>query len=234
MPLRPARYSDITTLATLCSASFFDEDLFGQVMHPRRHEFPDDPALYWHQHIQNLWFDWRNQPFVAVMRDEKDGQEKIVGVAVWQRQGEGGKNMALSNVDPRNLALPFVKLIHRLTSLLYPNRALDASKANLLSLSVPYSKHHWDGERQENWYLSLLAVHPDYQGKGFGRELVEWGLQQAQKENVHASVMSSEGNDAFYLRSGFEQVVGNATEGEGNPLAGIKGGSILFKYPKRS
>lgn len=77
-------------------------------------------------------------------------------------------------------------------------------------------------------------MHPDYQGKGFGRELVEWGLQQAEKENVHASVMSSEGNDAFYLRSGFEQVVGNATEGEGNPLAGVKGGSILFKYPKRS
>jgi hypothetical protein len=103
--LRPARYSDHTTLAALCSAAFFEEDLFGRVMHPRRHEFPDDVALYWLQHIRNLWFDWRNRAFVAVSRDEKTGQEKIVGLAVWQRQGEGGKKMALSSVDPREYSL---------------------------------------------------------------------------------------------------------------------------------
>ena len=133
-----------------------------------------------------------------------------------------------------SLAAPLAKLANRIDSVLYPNRALDSSKANLFELSIPYWKHHWDGERQENWYLSLCAVHPDYQGKGFGRELVEWGLKQAESENVHASVMSSNGSDGFYLRCGFEEIVGNATDGEGNPLTGIKGGSILFKHPKRT
>lgn len=98
---------------------------------------------------------------------------------------------------------------------------------------MPYCEHHWHGDRAENWYLSLCAVHPDYQGKGVGREVVKWGLDEAEKENIHASVMSSKGNEDFYLRCGFDEIVGNGTEGEGNPLAGVPGGAILFKYPRK-
>ncbi|KAF2713195.1 hypothetical protein K504DRAFT_487671 [Pleomassaria siparia CBS 279.74] len=233
MPLRPERFSDHAALAKLCKAAFFDEDLFGRVMHPRRHEFTDDPTLYWLQNIRNLWFDWQNRGFVAVTRDEEHGKEIIVGIAVWQRQGEGGKKMALNWFDPRNLAVPLTNLTYTVTSYLYPNRALDPTKANILGQSRKYSAHHWAGAREENWYLCLLAVHPDYQGKGFGRELVEWGLQQAERESVYASVRSSDGKDGFYLKTGFDRIVGSSTEGEGNPLAGVKGGSILFRDPKR-
>ena len=60
-----------------------------------------------------------------------------------------------------------------------------------------------------------------------------WGIEQADRENVHASVMSSDGNETFYLESGFDEIVGIATEGEGNPLNGIPGGAILFRFPKR-
>ena len=136
---------------------------------------------------------------------------------------------------PGNLAAPLAKLTNHLFNTINPNRALDPSKVDILRDSEKFFKHHWAGERQENWYLELLAVDPEFQGKGFGQELVEWGIKQAESENVHASVISSDGNDTFYLKCGFEEVVGNATDGEGNPLgvAGVKGGSILFKYPKR-
>lgn len=156
MPLRPARYSDLTTLATLCSASFFDEDLFGQVMHPRRHEFPDDPALYWHQHIQNLWFDWRNQPFAAVTRDEKDGQEKIVGLAVWQRQGEGGKNMALSNVDPRKYRLCYSSLLRKS----YSGVIYRLSSATVITNFVSHFLFHLTCPLPHTHFLYLSTTHP--------------------------------------------------------------------------
>ncbi|KAF2472814.1 uncharacterized protein BDR25DRAFT_283354 [Lindgomyces ingoldianus] len=211
MPIRLAAFSDHSAIATVCSAAFFDEDLFGRVMHPHRHKYPNDPTLWWHAH--------------------DGGKEKVVGVGIWERQGKGGKKMQLSIIDPRNLLTTLTKITNRINSILYPNRALDASKSHLLSAGMPFSRHHWAGEREDNWYLSLLAVHPDWQGHGFGRELVEWGLQQAEKENVHASVMSSDGKENFYLKCGFEEIVGNATEGEGNPLAGIRGGAILFRYP---
>jgi predicted GNAT family acetyltransferase len=113
-----------------------------------------------------------------------------------------------------------------------PNRAIDESKRNILADSSPWSAHHWSGARKNNWYLALCAVDPSYEGQGFGRELVAWGLGWAREENVHASVIASKGNEKFYLRCGFDEVVGNCTEGEGNPLNGVGGGDILFMYPK--
>ena len=53
-----------------------------------------------------------------------------------------------------------------------------------------------------------------------------------QEGEVYASVMSSEGNEGFYLRSGFDEIVGWATEGEENPLRDVRGGAILFKWPR--
>ena len=71
---------------------------------------------------------------------------------------------------------------------------------------------------------------PDVKGRGAGRLLVRWGLERAEEEGVRASVMASEGSDEFYLKCGFDEVVGNANEGEGNPLQkeDVKGGNILF------
>lgn len=113
------------------------------------------------------------------------------------------------------------------------NRALEPSKRNVLEDAGPYCEHLWSGDRQNNWYLALCAVDPAYQGKGFGKELVLWGLERALEENVHASVISSEGNEPFYLRCGFDEIVGNVTEGDGNPLHETAGGDLLFKWAKK-
>ncbi|ORY16826.1 acyl-CoA N-acyltransferase [Clohesyomyces aquaticus] len=235
MTIRPARFTDHGAMSTVCCAAFFDENLFGHIMHPHRKEYPDDPALYWHAFVRDSWFDWRTHVFVAVAADEKNGgKEKVVGVSVWERQGAGGKEMELSQFDPRNILSPLAKLINRVNAILYRNRAIDPSKANILHDGMPFSKHHWDGERGDNWYLSLLAVHPDWHGVGLGKELVEWGIQQADKENVHASVIASDGKEKFYLKCGFDEIVGNACSGEGNPMNGARGGDILFRYPKGS
>ena len=97
----------------------------------------------------------------------------------------------------------------------------------------PYSAHFWDGEQRNNWYLVFCGVHRDYAGKGLGRELVLWGIERAREENVHASVIASQETEKFYLRCGFDEIVGNCTEGEGNPLNGVGGGDLLFMYPKK-
>ena len=35
-----------------------------------------------------------------------------------------------------------------------------------------------------HWYLEMCAVHPDYQGKGVGKALLDWGLAQADRNNL--------------------------------------------------
>jgi GNAT superfamily N-acetyltransferase len=119
-----------------------------------------------------------------------------------------------------------VSYLNRLATWIWPNRAADPSKKTVLEDSAPFFAYHWSGARQENWYLDMLAVHPDHQKKQHGRELVQWGLDEAVMESVCASVIAADGKERFYGRCGFVEV-GRANVG---PLAknGIKGGAIMF------
>ena len=102
-----------------------------------------------------------------------------------------------------------------------------------ISDSFSYNKHIWSGKRETGWYLNFLGVDPAYQNQGYGRLLATWGLEEAKKENITASLISGAGKDRFYGRCGFETLVGNIADGDGNPLKGKSpGGSILFWEPK--
>lgn len=116
---------------------------------------------------------------------------------------------------------------------------MDPSRRTILQDSYHFFSHYWSPStnsipRSRGWYLDLCCVDPSYEHRGFGRELVHWGLDRARVENVHASVLASYENDDFYLRCGFDEVIGNCSEGESNPLAvaGVKGGNIIFMWPK--
>ena len=231
MPIRLATHQDEPAIAALCAAAFFEESLFGQTIHPYRHQYPGDVEIFWHDWMRNDFKERRNMIIVATTTE--DGKEKIVGVATWQRQGddEGANEVTEKWSDPGADAFPPLSSMH--------NRAMDPSKQTLLQDSASYCKHHWTATtnglpRSQNWYIHLCAVHPSYHKRGFGQQLVKWGIDRARRENVHASVLASEGNNDFYLRCGFDEVIGNCTEGEGNPLgvAKVKGGDILFMWAK--
>ncbi|OCK81366.1 hypothetical protein K432DRAFT_326402, partial [Lepidopterella palustris CBS 459.81] len=225
--IRQAHISDHAAIAFVCGAAFFNEDLFGRVMHPHRHTYPNDVNLFWLRRLRSQWWDWKNYFLVATVRNDM-GREEVVGVAVWQRQGEGGKALEGRGFGFGLLAKLLTTLYSYLSTYTHPNRAADPSKTNLLDAAIPFSKHHWSGPRAENWYLDLLATHPAHQRRGIGKQLVAWGIGKAEKGKVYISVMSSAGNEGWYLRQGFEEIVGWATEGEGNPLKGVEGGAILF------
>jgi predicted N-acetyltransferase YhbS len=88
----------------------------------------------------------------------------------------------------------------------------------------------WTGSRADCWDLHTLAVSPDHQNCGYGRQLVAWGLEQAEREKVAASVLSADKKEAFYQRCGYGPVVGRATDGVGNRLKGrVMGGAIMFR-----
>ena len=162
MHLRPAQPSDEPVIADICTRAFFDEDLFGRVIHPHRAEFPKDVHIFWHEWTRNDWSNPRNKIIVAVTID-KNNQETIIGAATWQRQGDdaGAQKIMSEWSDPG----PWPTLRSA------QNHALDSSKKTILQEAVPYTKHYWAGANATNWYLSLCCVDPDVKGRGAGRLL---------------------------------------------------------------
>jgi GNAT superfamily N-acetyltransferase len=228
MHLRLAKPSDEPVIVDICARAFLEEDLFGRVIHPYRAQYPNDVQIFWHDWVRNDWANPRNKIIIAVTTAESGEHEKIIGAAIWQRQGDdpGAQKIITEWTDPGTF--PALLSTH--------NRALNPSKKTILVDSAPYTKHYWAGSCATNWYLSLCCVDPDFKGRGAGRLLVRWGLDHAEEEGIRASVMASEGSDEFYLKCGFDEVVGNANEGEGNPLQkeDVKGGNILFTWVRDS
>ncbi|KAI1841471.1 hypothetical protein JX266_012311 [Neoarthrinium moseri] len=226
--LRDAYYSEIPAIARMSTLAFWDDDLFAILIHPHREKYPGDADLYWIRRARVNFWDYRRKWLVAVDKDEK-GTDTIVGVAQWERLGPGGKRMDCHWLDPRNLLKPLSRLAMFLHAWSWPNRACDPAQEDAIERSYPYFEKAWTGDRAESWYLELLAVHPDHQGRGIGRKLVQWGLDRAQEERVCASVVSAWGKDGFYQKAGFNVQSGCATSGEGNPLANVRGGNIFWK-----
>ncbi|EOA88656.1 uncharacterized protein SETTUDRAFT_107072 [Exserohilum turcica Et28A] len=230
MYLRRAQPSDEPAIASIFTRAFLDEDLFGRVMHPHRKQYPNDMQLFWHEWLRHDWQSPRSRVLVVWRRpSEASTEEQILGAALWQRQGDdAGAQKVMQESPPPPDAASFPPL--QITQ----NRAADPSKKNIMEAAAPFTKHHWTGSRANNWYLSLCGVDPDFAGHSIGKMLVAWGLDQARQEGIAASVLTSPGTNAFYLKCGFDDIVGNACEGEGNPLAeaGVQGGDVLFMWGK--
>jgi GNAT superfamily N-acetyltransferase len=54
-------------------------------------------------------------------------------------------------------------------------------------------------------YLADIAVHPDYQGRGIGKEIVE-RLRDLSKHHRKIILYAAPGKDQFYLKLGFKRM----------------------------
>ena len=57
----------------------------------------------------------------------------------------------------------------------------------------------------EAWLLANAVVHKDYQRRGIGARLVQWGLDQAEDERVPCGVESSFAGMRLYEKKGFRK-----------------------------
>ncbi|RMY38319.1 hypothetical protein D0865_13127 [Hortaea werneckii] len=208
MIIRPAQRSDLSPAARVCAKAFFDTELFGEVIHPYRHQYPDDMHLYWLKNFRRGLNRKDNYILVATVSEPGESQPRIVGVAQWirRRARAGSQDQSSSTSSEQNKA-------EEEQEELPPNRAADPAKLDVLQRVGPFVDHKWS----------------DFQGHGIGKQFVAWGFERAKADAVCVSVISALGKDGFYRSCGFDVDVGYATEGEGNPLSGVPGGLVMFR-----
>jgi GNAT superfamily N-acetyltransferase len=75
-----------------------------------------------------------------------------------------------------NLIAPMIKAYHGVSLRLFPNRAADPARSKFLDNAVEKSEVYWMGDRAECWDLHVCGVDPEWQGKGVGKLLAQWGV----------------------------------------------------------
>lgn len=99
--LRPAHYSDQQRIAQIFTSAFWDEALFGPVIHPYRNQYPMDMGLYVLRRNRVNWWDWTRRFVVTTTTDPKTNREVVTGAAQWARLGrEGERRLGLRWWDP--------------------------------------------------------------------------------------------------------------------------------------
>lgn len=128
---------------------------------------------------------------------------KGAGGAVWMRPG--AKVSSWGALRAGLLAMPF----HLGLSGARRSMALGGYVEEVREEAAPPS----------HWYLVALGVHPDEQGQGLGRALLQPVLARADEEGVPCYLETfRERTAAFYRRDGFEVVRTDVIPGGGPPF----------------
>ncbi|OTB00165.1 hypothetical protein M426DRAFT_324483 [Hypoxylon sp. CI-4A] len=57
-----------------------------------------------------------------------------------------------------------------------------------------------------HWYLDMLGVRKDHQGKGLGKQLVQWALPKIDEDRVEAFLAASPAGAFLYEKNGFRLI----------------------------
>ncbi|KAK2019121.1 acetyltransferase [Colletotrichum eremochloae] len=230
--VRPGTSADLPAVADIYMASFGD-DWAVQKMHPRRREFPDDWRAWSHRFFYARYWGPEQQLFyVLVVPDLSSASgERVVAFMWWRRPYPTPEEKSATEgpLTIRGWLKPVLLGLNSLSGYLWPPRCVDPELADIFDdthvASDPIKDDPEHPRRKNAWYLSTLAVHPEFQGKGYGSLLVREGLQQVDKEGVPAWLIGLGGVEPFYERLGFV-VKGRANVGR---LADWDGGSIMYR-----
>ncbi|KAF1841122.1 uncharacterized protein K460DRAFT_371114 [Cucurbitaria berberidis CBS 394.84] len=129
--------------------------------------------------------------------DPKDNGGRTIAIAVWSMHNvkRDGSNDSLSipveKADDTPGFIPPEVRLDALGSLLDPLRA---AQKDIM------------GKSEQYFMLNVFATHPDHQGRGAGRLLLDWGLNKADKEGLVTYLAATSTARPIYEKRGFKLV----------------------------
>lgn len=131
--------------------------------------------------------------------DPKDNGGRTIAIAIWsahnfpEKTKEQGESDEIASGRGEQ-AQPFVPPEVRLDVLTAVFEPLRAAQEEIMGKDVSYLK------------LDSLATHPDHQGRGAGKMLLESGLKKADGEGLRCYLCATAKGLKLYEKAGFEMV----------------------------
>lgn len=117
--IRDAQFKELPAAARLMTLAFWDDQIFGDLVHPKREQYPHDLDLYWLRERRVNFWNPHYKLIVAVIKDaDAPGGEKVIGIAEWERLGDGAKALERAKLDPSmstSHSFPIIALIHAIS-----------------------------------------------------------------------------------------------------------------------
>lgn len=224
MPVRPAMWADLKPAARIAALAFWEDEFMGDRLNPHRAKHPKSYERFFLHDLYESYYETRTRMLVSYPSNQSD---RITGMAIWSRMGDGGKHMEASQSWLRWLMCRCIIPVYiTIDSFIRPNRAADHTAWKSMEDFEPGMDECFkEPDYDETWDLELLFQAPQYQGRGFGKELVSWGLGRATEEGTRVSVASAPGKEDFYKKLGIDQEV---KEPFANGAADPWPGTLLF------
>lgn len=128
----------------------------------------------------------------------------VVGCAHWQTP----KSLWQSETLMERLYRKAIQTKDKLEDWLYPQVWYRPGTRDEFHRAQEDKMTEYLGENgiDDMWYLKVLCISPDYQRKGFGEALLDWGLNRAQVRGEKVYLEASEFGKALYLKKGFKEI----------------------------
>lgn len=207
MHLRPTTTADIPRCATIHDAAFEDNEL-SDFLAPDRAKYP----LSWHHRTlmteRTKYYQPNAWNFVCVA-DAEDGfarEGEILGFVRWIHRAS--KEEAASEPWTRHLSvldraeswLCWAEL--KWENTLRRNPAVSWTNLDAFIGSIIKATGFADVRATTHWYLDSLAVAPEYQRRGVGQKMVNWGLERAEGETKERTAAGKAPVPATLIASG--------------------------------
>ncbi|KAI1123033.1 acyl-CoA N-acyltransferase [Nemania abortiva] len=215
MPIRLATTSDLDAIAWVAVAASPADPIF-PYRYPHMDQYPEDFAKY----TRIRYGEYLADPNSVVMVFECPSIEdtsvsKLVAFSIWvpppsQEPAHAGVSATQSalNTTPTGNAQNR-KPVDR------PERR-DASPARMMAfranISAAKQRLFDESYGDSQLYLGMLACHPDYQRRGAGTQLVEWGISKARAEKLTLTLFASPMGAFLYKHLGFRDAGGFRTQ----------------------
>ena len=134
MSIRHAQHSDQPAMAQIATKAFIDDELFGELIHPHRKQYPEDVQMFWLKRLRKAWNKPYNHFLVSTIKAQ-DGSEIVTGMVRWSRKGKA--------TDEIQAAEPKDDVTEESNEPV--NRAADLSMLDILGRSYPFTPKLWEG-----------------------------------------------------------------------------------------